>query len=88
MTGATPVPAQTLPFAAPLITAEVVFDIAGVTTAVYKEVEYRQLDRIRGEVRRRIDIVPAVSVEPATDLLVVPESASAQPHSVAAHCAQ
>lgn len=71
--------AQTLPFAVPLITAEVVFDIAGVTTAVYKEVEYRQLDRIRGEVRRRIDIVPAVSVEPATDLLVVPESASAQP---------
>jgi LmbE family N-acetylglucosaminyl deacetylase len=71
--------AQTLPFAAPLITAEVVFDIAGVTTAVYKDVEYRQLDRIRGEVRRRIDIVPAVSVEPATDLLVIPESASAQP---------
>lgn len=71
--------AQTLPFAAPVMTAEVALEIAGVTTTVHKEVEYRQLDRIRGEVRRRIDVVPAVSVEPAMDLLVIPESASAQP---------
>ena len=34
---------------------------------------------MRGEIRRRVDVVPSVSVEPETDLLVIPQSIAATP---------
>ena len=64
--------AQTLPFEEPVLKVLTQLRIAGVELTIEREVEYRQLDRIRGEVRRRVDVVPAVTVAPATDLLVVP----------------
>ena len=70
---------KNLAFAAPILTATAVLEIAGREISVTREVEYRQLDRIRGEVRRRIDVVPKVSVEPATDLVVIPVSTSSEP---------
>lgn len=70
---------RNLAFAEPILTATAVLEIAGKEIEVTREVEYRQLDRIRGEVRRRIDVVPKVSVEPATDLMVIPVSASSEP---------
>ena len=70
---------KSLAFASPVLTATVVLEITGREVSITREVEYRQLDRIRGEVRRRIDVVPKVSVEPATDLMVVPISTSSQP---------
>ena len=66
--------AKTQPFAAPLLLAISTLEIGNARVTVEKEVEYRFVDRIRGEIRRRIDVVPAVSVEPADDLLVVPAS--------------
>lgn len=64
--------AQNQPFRAPLLVAEVTLNVAGEQVMIEKEVEYRFVDRIRGEIRRRVDVVPAISVEPATDLLIVP----------------
>lgn len=73
---------QNQPFADPILIAHATFDIGGTQITIHKEVEYRSLDRIRGEVRRRIDVVPAVSVEPAADLFVVPASASDEPYEL------
>jgi len=63
-------------FAAPLLMAIATLEIGNTQIIVRKEVEHRVLDRIRGELRRRIDVVPTVSVEPATDLMVVTTDAS------------
>jgi LmbE family N-acetylglucosaminyl deacetylase len=71
--------AKTLPFAKPLLVASVTVEIGGIEISAEREVEYRQLDRVRGELRRRVDVVPSVSVEPATDLLVIPQSIAAAP---------
>lgn len=71
--------AKTLAFAPPLLTATAVVEIAGIEVEITREVQYRQLDRIRGEVRRRIDVVPKVSVDPATDLAVIPVSNASAP---------
>ncbi len=71
--------AKTLPFAKPLLVASVTVEIGGIEISAEREVEYRQLDRVRGELRRRVDVVPSVSVEPATDLLVIPKSIAAAP---------
>jgi len=62
------------PFDEPLLLAEAIVDIGGATVTVRKEVEYRYADRVRGEIRRRLDVVPALSVDPAADLLVLPAS--------------
>ena len=74
--------AQTLPFAEPLLVASVTVEIGGIEISTDQEVEYRQLDRVRGELRRRIDVVPTVSVEPETDLLVIPQYRAAAPINV------
>lgn len=71
--------AKTLPFAKPLLVASVTVEIGGIEISAEREVEYRQLDRVRGELRRRVDVVPSISVEPATDLLVIPQSIAAAP---------
>lgn len=67
---------QTLAFDPPLLMATAELEIGGKTIQVRKEVEYRQLDRVRGEVRRRVDVVPRASVEAATSLLVIPAANS------------
>lgn len=71
------------PFADPILTAQATLEIDGAQIIVHREVEYRSLDRVRGEVRRRIDVVPTVSVEPASDLFVVPASSAVKQHELA-----
>jgi hypothetical protein len=51
--------------------------VAGVPIVVRAPVRYRFADAVRGELRRRVDVVPTLSVSLAEDLLIVP--ASAQP---------
>jgi len=63
--------ARNRPFRSPLITAVTELNIGNERVTVRTEVEVRQVDRVRGEIRRRLDVVPVVSVEPATKLLVV-----------------
>jgi len=72
--------AQNQPFAKPLITAMITLDIGGERITLEREIQYRFVDRVRGEIRRRLDVVPAVSVEPATSLLIVPASAELRQH--------
>ena len=66
--------ARTLPFQAPLLVAEVTIEIGGKQILIEQEVQHRFVDRIRGEIRRRVDVVPSISVEPATDLQIIPAS--------------
>jgi LmbE family N-acetylglucosaminyl deacetylase len=63
--------AQSKAFAAPLLTARVNLVIGGQQVSVSREVQHREVDRVRGELRRRLDVVPAISLEPATDLEIV-----------------
>lgn len=63
--------AKNQPFDPPLLMANITFDIAGERVTVEKEVQHRFVDRVRGEIRRRLDVVPAISVEPATNLEIV-----------------
>lgn len=63
--------AQAKAFAEPLLTANIVLTIGGQTVSVSREVQYREVDRVRGELRRRLDVVPAISLQPGTDLEIV-----------------
>ncbi|MGI9203021.1 MAG: PIG-L family deacetylase [Woeseiaceae bacterium] len=74
--------ARNQPFAAPLLIAVARLKIGDAPITVRKEVEYRLVDRVRGEIRRRIDVVPAISVEPAADLLVLPASSDRERHEL------
>jgi LmbE family N-acetylglucosaminyl deacetylase len=62
----------TRPFARPVAVAAVRLDVAGQDVAVEREVRYRYVDRVRGEVRRRVDIVPRLSVAPRSTLEILP----------------
>ncbi len=70
------------PFSAPLLTAVATLVVNGIEVEVRKEVVHRQRDRIRGELRRRLDVVPAISVEPAADLEVIPLSEAQRPREL------
>ncbi len=74
--------AWNLPFDPPLMMAEVMLTIGGARVTVRQEVQYRYVDRIRGEIRRRIDVVPAISVDPAAELAVVPASSETREFDV------
>ena len=60
------------PFAPPLLRGELLLDVGGTRVAVTEPVEYRFADRIRGELRRNVAVVPAVSVGLESELLIVP----------------
>jgi LmbE family N-acetylglucosaminyl deacetylase len=74
--------AKNLPFEPPLLSAEVTLAIGGTSVTVEREVQYRYVDRIRGEIRRRLDVVPAISVDPAADLVVIPATAETREFDV------
>lgn len=66
------------PFQDPLVTAEVTMTIGGQDITVERDVEYRYADDIRGELRRQLNVVPAVTIGLDSDLLVVSASNSEQ----------
>ena len=65
---------QSLPFQKPLAIAEVTFDFGGNSVKIEKEVEYRYADDIRGEIRRELNVVPAVTIGMDSNLLIAPTS--------------
>ena len=69
---------QTLPFQKPLASAAVKIEIDGVEITFDQPVEYRYADDIRGEIRRDLNVVPALSVSLDQKLLIVPQSERAQ----------
>jgi hypothetical protein len=71
-----------LPFEAPLVSADVVVDIGGAAVTVSSPVQYRFADRVRGELRREVNVVPAVTVGLDSNLLVVPSGSTPYVHRV------
>jgi len=74
--------ARNEPFGPPLLTAVVGLQIGGADVTIEREVDYRELDRVRGELRRRLDVVPAISVEPATGSVIVPASTTQRDYEI------
>ncbi len=71
---------KNLPFQNPLVTAEVKMLIGGQEITVEREVQYRFADDIRGELRRDLNIVPAVTVGLESNLLIAPVAAQSSKH--------
>lgn len=65
---------KTRPFREPLLQAKVAVQIGGQSLMLTREVRFRTVDPVRGELRRQINVVPALSVSPVTELLIVPTS--------------
>ncbi len=65
-----------LPFAPPLVTADVTMDIGRATLTISRPVMYRYADRVRGELRRELNVVPAVTVGVDSKFLIVPLGAT------------
>jgi LmbE family N-acetylglucosaminyl deacetylase len=64
--------AKNMPFDDPLLTARVKMEIGGQEITVEREVQYRFADDIRGEIRRAVNVVPAVTIGLGSDLLIAP----------------
>jgi hypothetical protein len=67
-----------LPFQPPLLSASVTFTAAGTEFTLSRPVRYRFADRVRGELRRDLNVVPELSVNFDSNLLVVPATGAAQ----------
>jgi hypothetical protein len=63
---------KSLPFGPPLLTGRVALEIGGVLVTVTRPVQYRVADRVRGELRRDVQVVPDVAVGLDSRLLIVP----------------
>ena len=70
--------AQGAPFDPPLLSADVTLSAAGVDFTVSRPVQYRFADRVRGELRRNLHVVPEVAVGVDSNLLVVPTGGAAR----------
>jgi LmbE family N-acetylglucosaminyl deacetylase len=67
---------RTMPFDTPLLTVEVSARIGGQAVTISRPVQYRVGDRVRGELRRNLNVVPAVAVGVDSPLLIVPTGAA------------
>lgn len=65
---------KTLPFQSSLVSANVTVEIDGTEITFNQPLEYRFADDIRGEIRRELNVVPALSVGIDQKLLIVPQS--------------
>jgi hypothetical protein len=73
---------RTLPFAPPLLTATASLEIAGVTLTDSAPVSYRTGDGIRGELRREVNVVPALTIGFTSSLFVLPTGTAARAQQV------
>jgi hypothetical protein len=60
------------PFGPALLTAYVTLDIQDAVVTIARPVQYRYADRVRGELRRDVSVVPTVAVGLDSRLLIVP----------------
>lgn len=61
---------KNMPFQKPIATAEVKISVGGTEVTAWKSVEYRFADDIRGELRRDLNVVPAVTVGLDSNLII------------------
>ena len=71
------------PFEPDLAFGEVNMEIGGTHVVATKGVQYRYADDVRGEIRRNLNVVPAISVALDSHLVVVPISARSQTKQIA-----
>jgi hypothetical protein len=64
--------ARGLPFAPAILTADVTLQVGGETVTLNRPVMFRFADRVRGELRRDVNIVPALGLGLDSKLLIVP----------------
>lgn len=76
-----PAALQTRPFAPPLAVARVPLTIGGAAITVERPVQFRYADPVRGEIRRDLQVVPAVTIAFDEPLAIVP-AAAAGPRTV------
>lgn len=69
----------TMPFAAPLVTADVQAEIGGVPVTLSQPMQFRLVDQVRGELRRNVEVMPAVTVTLDSQLEIVPLLSLGQP---------
>lgn len=67
---------KNMPFQKPIATAEVKLNIGGTEVTTWKTVEYRFADDIRGELRRNLNVVPAVTITLDSNLIIAPISSA------------
>ena len=60
------------PFAAPPVAAEVSAEIGGEPVVITAPVQYRYADDIRGELRRELNVVPALDISLDSNLIIAP----------------
>ncbi len=72
-----------MPFEPPLLTADVSMSIGGVDVTVSRPVQYRYADSVRGELRRDVNVVPAIAVGFDSRLIVVPLGTTAHQQTLA-----
>jgi LmbE family N-acetylglucosaminyl deacetylase len=70
------------PFAPGPLEAWVRFEAAGVSATIDTRVDYRFGDRVRGEVRRNVNVVPPVTVTTDAPLLIVPTGSGSSGHRI------
>lgn len=76
--------ATTLPFQQREVSARVKCMIGGVEFTFDQPVQYRYVDATRGEIRRDLNVVPAVTVSMDQHLFIVPVSSKTQTREVVA----
>jgi hypothetical protein len=83
-----PTALQTQPFQPPLVTARVPLTLGGVEVVVERPVQHRYADPVRGEIRRNVEVVPAVSVAFDEPLAIVPARPPGRARSASACAAR
>lgn len=71
-----------LPFGPPVISGRTTVTIAGEAIEVRVPLQFRVIDPVRGELRRNVEVVPALSVQVSPSLDVVALSKAATPQQV------
>jgi LmbE family N-acetylglucosaminyl deacetylase len=66
-----------LPFDPPLLTARYTMTIGGERVTLTGPVQFRMADQVRGELRRNVNVVPAVTVGVDSRLLIIPSGTAA-----------
>lgn len=75
---------KNMPFQGPIATAEVKLNVGGTEVTAWKPVVYRFADDIRGELRRDLNVVPAVTITLDSNLIIAPVSTAATKKRVVA----
>lgn len=64
--------AKLKPFAPPLIEGIIDCEIAGVNVSFSSPAQFRQIDPVRGELRRELNVVPAITLQLDSQMIVLP----------------